>query len=533
MKYLLPFFLAALMSQRAIGADEGFLATYYGDTLVGAAQGKPIASGLDAVIDFDFIHAPRAGMGRATDFSARWKGTVTPRYSETYTFFTYSDDGVRVWIDDRLVIDNWTDHAPTWNWQSVALQAGRPSTVRVEYYQRGGQAEMHFYWSSASQAAEAVHATPAGATLAPVLDYNRPGRTSNGDTFYTAWAADGTHFMMADDTTGFNGDLAGTAPGNTQFGRNVAVDLLSGRPDDPDFRATAWFGNTQALAFLKGNNEAGPGLPQGGIWKGSGLGIIDGVLYLTVNDQTRDATGKVVATGASLLKSTDMGMNWQGPAAAGYPWNAAPLPLAFQDRRFSRINFVQYGQDGQSPDAADDSVNYVYATSNGGEWENGSDLYLGRVLRSRLAWNMASDWEFYGGTVDGTPRWGPLSASQPVFSKAGKVSQTQMTYLPALHKYILPNWYYVRPGTLQPGSPDYYGAASTPHTRWEFFLADTPWGPWKPSEPFFVKEWFTEGYYNPSIPNKFIDGKTLWLLFAGNYWDANLYSLHAARLTLD
>ena len=44
-------------------------------------------------------------------FSARWTGDIV-RYTETYTFITTSDDGVRLWVDGRRIIDNYTDHAP-------------------------------------------------------------------------------------------------------------------------------------------------------------------------------------------------------------------------------------------------------------------------------------------------------------------------------------------------------------------------------------------------------------------------------------
>jgi hypothetical protein len=49
----------------------------------------------------------------ADNFSARWTGQVQPVSTQAYTFYTVSDDGVRLWVNNQLVIDNWTDHAPT------------------------------------------------------------------------------------------------------------------------------------------------------------------------------------------------------------------------------------------------------------------------------------------------------------------------------------------------------------------------------------------------------------------------------------
>ncbi len=55
---------------------------------------------------------PVTGIGADT-FSVRWSGQVSPRYSQTYTFSTTSDDGVRLWVNGALLIDQWNDHAPT------------------------------------------------------------------------------------------------------------------------------------------------------------------------------------------------------------------------------------------------------------------------------------------------------------------------------------------------------------------------------------------------------------------------------------
>ena len=57
--------------------------------------------------------------------SIRWSGELEPRFSETYTLSTISDDGVRLWLDGQLVLDDWTEHATTEDAVSVALVAGR------------------------------------------------------------------------------------------------------------------------------------------------------------------------------------------------------------------------------------------------------------------------------------------------------------------------------------------------------------------------------------------------------------------------
>jgi len=106
--------------------------------------------------------ASRCGDGLAV-FSARWTGQIQPRYSEKYTFYTLSDDGIRLWVNNQLLIDNWTDHGGTENTGTIDLEAGRKYDIKIEYYQGGGGAVAKLLWSSQSQAKEII---PAGCLFA-------------------------------------------------------------------------------------------------------------------------------------------------------------------------------------------------------------------------------------------------------------------------------------------------------------------------------------------------------------------------------
>jgi hypothetical protein len=56
-----------------------------------------------------------------------------------YTLRAISDDGIRVWVDDQLVIDNWKPHGSEVN--AVEISPGRHN-LRVEYYQVDGWVEL-------------------------------------------------------------------------------------------------------------------------------------------------------------------------------------------------------------------------------------------------------------------------------------------------------------------------------------------------------------------------------------------------------
>lgn len=60
-----------------------------------------------------------------------------------YRVWTVSDDGIRVWVDDKLVIDDWTWHVPTEHAAEVSVEAGRHD-VRIEHFEIDGYAQLQF-----------------------------------------------------------------------------------------------------------------------------------------------------------------------------------------------------------------------------------------------------------------------------------------------------------------------------------------------------------------------------------------------------
>lgn len=150
----------------AKGTGTGLAAEYYDNQDFTNLKFRRI----DASINFEWgmignSDAPVPSMN-ANTYSVRWQGTVQPRYSETYTFNTFTDDGVRLWIDNKLVIDNWTNHQPTINNGTMTLTAGRRYSIRMDYFEDTGNAIARLEWSSLSQPLEVVPKSqlyPAGA----------------------------------------------------------------------------------------------------------------------------------------------------------------------------------------------------------------------------------------------------------------------------------------------------------------------------------------------------------------------------------
>jgi hypothetical protein len=124
---------------------------YTGITLTGTPRIRP-----DTTVNFNWGNGfadPNVG---AELISVRWTGRVTPRFSQTYRFYTNCDDGSRLWVDNVLLVDNWVDQGPTERSGTIALTAGVPYDLRLEYYNRGGSALAQLLWSSPAQPKEVI-----------------------------------------------------------------------------------------------------------------------------------------------------------------------------------------------------------------------------------------------------------------------------------------------------------------------------------------------------------------------------------------
>ncbi len=98
-----------------------------------------VGKSVDSNIDFLWTTDPPSGLPR-NNYSARWDGFIEAKKAGSYRFSTLSDDGVRLWIDNKLVIDNWTIHPAAVNVGRVNFPSNSRHRIRVEYFQAGGDA---------------------------------------------------------------------------------------------------------------------------------------------------------------------------------------------------------------------------------------------------------------------------------------------------------------------------------------------------------------------------------------------------------
>ena len=113
----------------------------------------------------DYEHEPFEDF-EADTFSVRWTGELRIDTAGEYTLITTSDDGARLWVDDKLLVDAWSSHTVRDDARKVTLAAGR-HTIRLEYYDDEGVAFARLSWAGPGISREVVpgpNLYPAGAS---------------------------------------------------------------------------------------------------------------------------------------------------------------------------------------------------------------------------------------------------------------------------------------------------------------------------------------------------------------------------------
>ena len=98
-------------------------------------------------------------------YSVLWSGTLQPAFSENYTIYTYTSDGVRLWVAGKQLVNDWQDQGATIQSWSLPLQAGQQYPVVMQYYEDSGSSTAVLAWSSPSQPEEVIPPYPQVPTL--------------------------------------------------------------------------------------------------------------------------------------------------------------------------------------------------------------------------------------------------------------------------------------------------------------------------------------------------------------------------------
>ncbi len=101
----------------------------------------------DASIDFTWNKSPGAGVNE-DHFSVRWSGFILSPFTGLVTFFTNSDDGVKLWVDGQVLFEDWHSHGAKDNSGTIWLQAGGLYSFRLDYFDDTSVASVSLSWSA-------------------------------------------------------------------------------------------------------------------------------------------------------------------------------------------------------------------------------------------------------------------------------------------------------------------------------------------------------------------------------------------------
>jgi hypothetical protein len=134
---------------RLYAPPNGLTATYFNNANFTGTR----VTRIDPSLAFNWgAGGPAPGIGPDT-FSVRWTGQFLAAETGTYQIRTTSDEGVRVWINGRLVINHWRAHTSAQDTATIDLVAGQRYDIKIQYYDRTGPAALGLDWLRPGQSA--------------------------------------------------------------------------------------------------------------------------------------------------------------------------------------------------------------------------------------------------------------------------------------------------------------------------------------------------------------------------------------------
>jgi beta-glucosidase len=140
--------------------DHGLLGEYFNNREL---EGEPVLTRIDKQVDFSWdASSPAPGVVKEDLFSARWTGTFISPGSGIYELGVMSDNGCRLYLDDKLVIDSWiVDKASSLRSIYIELEKNRHYKIQVEFFENVGTCEAHLglaYYGERNEIEQAVDA---------------------------------------------------------------------------------------------------------------------------------------------------------------------------------------------------------------------------------------------------------------------------------------------------------------------------------------------------------------------------------------
>lgn len=257
---------AGFLNSSAVGTGSGLLGQYWSNHLSSAPYtGAPTLTRTDVVVNFNWgSGGPDPNVG-VDHFTVKWTGSLEPQFDDTYTLFTTTDDGTRLFINGRQIINQWVDQAATEVSGTISLRAQQRYNIEMDYYENGGQASATLAWSGTFTPKAIIPQTQLYPVTNPppgvVLDSPANGATFTAQASITLSATAAAQFNTIDNVAFYaNGVLLGAAS-NSPY--TFTATGLGAGPYAITAVATDGSGLTNTSATANITVNAGTGLPYG------------------------------------------------------------------------------------------------------------------------------------------------------------------------------------------------------------------------------------------------------------------------------
>ena len=299
---------APAVSSAADATAPGLVGEYFNEGTEIPEGGKPFLVRVDKQVEFNDDGGNFARSKLGENFAVRWTGVLRITDPGEYTFFATSDDGSRVLIDDRVVVDHWGMHGSSEKSGTVPLAAG-DHPIRIEYMQGSGGATCVVSWQPPGGAKQVL---PAGvlfhAKVAANIPFDaekwkkyRPGSSGGTTNKNSPWGRMDYGPFLAHS-------IGAPQPSDNTTLKGVAIKLQGGGAQ-VDANAGVLF-DTQLMRYSAG-------------WTGSEFLILKGVAF-------DGAHGPIPEVGGDVKFGTSQGPGWARPGTADFkdprPEPFGPLP---------------------------------------------------------------------------------------------------------------------------------------------------------------------------------------------------------------
>ncbi len=176
-----PVASADFVNTAAVGGGTGLLGQYWANTSASDFTNETFAASpsrthIDPTIDFNWRTNGPAPLIGADHLITRWSGSVQPQYDDDYTFAVVSSGGVRLWLNDHLLINDWSTQSLSVTNQGVLpLHAQQFYNLRLEYA-NGAGGPVQLLWHRPSTKSEIIPQTQLypRPTASPTVDFVNP-----------------------------------------------------------------------------------------------------------------------------------------------------------------------------------------------------------------------------------------------------------------------------------------------------------------------------------------------------------------------